>query len=62
MKKRIVKDGLPFNRKIEETVDHGQARYRIIQCNKDGSNARYIGKLTDGGYTSKRSAENAAVR
>lgn len=62
MEKRIVIDGLPYYRKIEETIDHGQVRYRIIQCNKDGSNRQYIGKLTDGGYTSKISAKNAASR
>ena len=62
MEKRIVKDGLPHNRKIELTISHGQARYRIIQCTKEGLNAKYIGKLTDGGYTTKRAAELAARR
>lgn len=60
MEKRIVKSELPYNRKVEETIFHGLARYRIIQCNKDGTSRQYIGKLTDGGYTTKQAAIAAA--
>lgn len=55
MKKQII-ETLNNGRKIIKIEDgHGAARYRIQQGN------RYIGKVSDGGYTTAAAARKKAA-
>lgn len=56
MDKEVVVTDLPFNRKIVKITHHHQVTYKIQQ------GKGYIGKTKDGGYSSLKSAIEAASR